>query len=303
MPGAAVPFTRLFGVSARFEAQTFPPIVVENLHDDGLKIEWEVKKTNKSSKLDTMDCTIYGLHPKTRQALANYVAVSAFPTFNIKCRLSIGWDGQVMTLFEGQITSIQPDKEEKTTDAAEAATKFKVDDGIDLATKPAVVGNLAALGMSLIIAKIAADLKLTYSVAAKAAIAKAAKSLPHDSFKSYTASGGRELLDQLFDTLGLSWSIQGGRLVVFEVGINNEVLPFTLGQDSGLLTWSITDKGAIKAKALAIPLAIPGGQVTIIDKDGKPVTGGPVRIEKATFKGSTDHNSLMTLVCQKLKPI
>jgi hypothetical protein len=298
---AQVPFTRFLNVSAAVEIGTVPKVFVNALKDDGLFVEWKIKKTNKS-EADTMELSIYNLPPDVRKSIQAYASKPpGIPTLDYQVRLSIGWDGQVMQVFKGRVKHVEAERSAKAGDRKDAITFLRVLDGVEKSDIPKGDGTNSLAAAGAIIAKHVGILKIGPLTSKQiGVIAKAAKKLPLDFFR--VAAGGtdpKKTLDAVFETLNLSWSIQNGKIVIYDRGINSEALHVVLNPQSGLLTYEVKDDGNIKIKALANPAVLPGGPVTVYDKDNQVVTGAPLRVEKVEFEGDTESKSLMTILGRK----
>ena len=108
-------------------------------------------------------------------------------------------------------------------------------------------------------------------------------------------------MTELLASIGLAWGVAGGKIVVYKGGIRKDLLPSILAPVTGLLKWLELDDGGVQFTALAQPMIEPGGQITINDVFGVPVGGGPLRVERVTFSGSTVGTSTMEGVARKLQ--
>lgn len=302
MPAPALlPFTRFYGVAAAVEFGSIPRVYVNNLKDDGLFIEWKCEKTVKSDP-DKLELSVYNMRASDRKALQAYASTfPGVPELEYVIKFSIGWDGQVMQLFEGNIRHIEADRSAKTGDRINAVTFCRALDGVPTKELPPGGGSKFALGTKFIIADILGRLKLRVSPDALKAIGKAAAKLPYDAWHNVYSINWHNMLDAMMEMLGLSWTIQGKEFIVFEQGVNTKALAVHLSPKSGLISYSIKDNGDVKIKAMANPALVPGGPVFVYAHDGSKVTGGEMRVQKVTFEGNTDGKSLMSAVAKKPK--
>ena len=294
----SVPFKRFLGVCAEVAYSSLPPVTVRNIADDGPYIEWRCEKTIKPDA-DRCEIAIHNLHVLDRATLQAFATKHpGLPLLDFPVRISIGWDGQTALLFSGKVRHFDADRNAKGADRTRIVTWCRALDGVQLKDRPPGLGNFAKMTVTLIVGKLVAQAGLRISPASLALIGKAAAKLPHSSFRSLASVSIDDALRQWTATLGLSYAVQEQTVVILDRGINPEALLVRLGPDSGLLTYKVRNNGTVLISALAVPVVLPGGPIQLLDSKGAVVTGGDLRVEKVTFKGSTDRDSTMEIVAR-----
>ena len=291
-----------------------PPVTVQSLTGEGLRVTWEINKSN-SSEPDSGSVTIYNLQTASRKILA--AIVPTLPAFGFRASVSIGWGDTLnpglgfvppTQVMSGRIWSITPELKERT----DVLTVVEFGDGLveqrDAAPSGTSLGFAQLLTWSALVGLVVTELGLTLSPAAAPVIdaAAAARGLP--SFGGANAIIGdrevREKLDNIFDTLRIGYTVDNGVVRVFDPsGLRNDLPPQVLTPLSGLLSFAQTDDGGVEFEALANPLLAPGAQVTIVGDDGIAQGGGPLRLESIQFRGDNYAQSLMTGVARKFAPL
>jgi len=307
-------FPEFLNVTSLVNVGSAPPITVQNLTGEGLRVTWEIDKSN-SSEPDSGRVTIYNLQTASRRILS--ALIPSLPGFAFRCSLSIGW-GDVQNpglgfvpptqVLTGQIVSIVPERKERV----DVLTEIRFGDGTveqrDTAPNGTALRSAQLLTWSSIIRLVVLELGFTLSPAADLVIDQAASNLNLPSYGAANAIIGdrevREKLDNLFDTLRLGYTIDNGVVRVFDSsGLRNDLPPQRLTPLSGLLSFAVTDDGGVEFEALANPLVAPGSQVTIENAAQIVQGGGPLRVERIRFVGDNYRESIMRGVARKFVPL
>jgi len=271
----------------------WPPILVENLTGQGLRLDWQVDKM-RGPDPDSVSLTIYNLATVSRALLS--AAWAAFAPTIIS--LYIGWGGLPELVFKGDAWHMVPERVEGTDIITTIQAR---DGGLALRDTPPSGSTGFSLGVQLAVAQILGQMGLTPSSTAMAAIGLAAGENPvAATIQHIDADEPREALDILLASVGLAWGIADGMFVVYRGGLRNDVLPAILAPKSGLLNWRVADDGGVEFEALAQAGVVPGCQVTINGPTGEVIGGGPLRIDEIRFGGSTEGLSTMTGVARKV---
>ncbi len=272
---------------------TFPPILVENLTGQGLRLDWQVEKM-RGGDPDSASLTIYNLATVSRALLATAWA-AMMPTI---VTLFIGWGGLPELVFRGDAWHMVPERVEGT----DVLTTIQARDGGGAVRDTPPSGSTGfGLGLQLAVAQILGLMKLPPSSTAMASIAAAAAgNVAAQSLQHIDATEPREALDVLLASVGLGWGIADGMFVVYRGGLRDDVLPAILTPQTGLLNWRVVDDGGVEFEALAQSSVVPGCQVSILGPLGAVIGGGPLRIDEVRFSGSTEGVSTMAGVARKV---
>ena len=307
-------FPEFLHVTSLVNITGITPITVQSLTGEGLRVTWEINKSN-SSEPDNGTLTVYNLQTAARKILASIVP--SLPAFGFRCSLSIGWgDAQNPGLgfvpptqvLSGRIVSITPEFKERV----DVLTEITFGDGVVEQRDAAPTGDVQKfaklLTWSSIVRLIVLELGLALSPAADPVIDAAAFALGLPSYGAANAILGdreiREKLDNIFETLRIGYTIDDGIVRVFNPsGLRNDLPPQELAPRSGLLSFANTDDGGIEFEALANPLVAPGSQVVIRNENEIIQGGGPLRVEKIQFIGDNYADSIMTGVARKFRPV
>lgn len=287
-------FVELFQVASTLIVASVPSLLVANLTGQGTYMEWTVRKTRTPSP-DVATIRVFNLHRAKREALRASAKIPG-PVF---VALAIGWRGICELVFGGEVWSMRA--EDRVGDdvishiEAGAGAKAQRDTppsgvttaGTDIGT--ALTLMLANLGWSMSPAALALVTSLT----------AAAGSTPVQLTGGMEAT---EVLDVLFASIGLSWSLSDNNIVVvYQYGQRVDLPATLLAPTTGLLEWSPTDDGGTTFKALARPDVQPGGAVTVMDPYGKLVGDGFQCVDELTFEGTSSGPSTMTGVTRPIE--
>lgn len=305
------PFPFFLYPTATLTATTTPPLVVQNLDGDGLRIDWTCSKSNKPES-DTAEIVIYNLGRPQRELLAALVPV--LPAFSFRAVLSVGW-GRVATpqfvppfvLLQGNIKKIVPSRKTRT----DVLTIFEIGDSVysqrDTVTAQ-VLNNIQGFTWSTAVAAVAAQQGRAVAPQALAAIDAAAtrRRIPLTQLRNLNLRSGDldQVLTDLLETLKLNYVVENDIVHVFDTsGLRLDLPQVVLSASGGLLSYSEEDDGAVSFSALANPLVQPGSQVVVLDELNLIVGGGPLRVERIDFAGSTAANSTMDGIARKFEVI
>lgn len=285
----------LFNVAAQVIVASIPPFNVNALDAEGALIEWSVSKQWGPSP-DMASIAIYNLDPVLRKALS--ISVSNF--LAVPVTLNVGWDGLIQTLFTGSIWKLVAERIETT----DVVTMIEAGDGsVALRDSPPSGEAFFGLSMKVAISKILGfELKIPPLPTSLAIIeAEAAKVPVSFFFQDVSDLDPRDKLDILLSTIGLSWGISGGFFVVYKDGKRDDIPPLVLNPGSGLIRWEELDDGGVQLEALGQTSVEPGMQINVIDEKLAIVGGGPLRVEKVDFSGSSEAGFTMAITARKLQ--
>lgn len=279
------------------------PNPVVNLDGNGLKIEWDIERT-RSSTPDQGTVTIYNLSPSSRKILHEAWKLStAVASYLVD--LSIGWGGLVERVFVGDVWKIVPE----VRVGEDVLTVLELGDGgpklRDAANPKQANMNNAQITFILLVL-VEADpslggLGLPIDPISRGVIEARARLSPFLGFDNYAGQGNTaDQLDELMDMLDLEWKIHQGVFIVMAAGnaATASVDAIPLVAASGMLSWSQEDNGGITATALANANVKPGTQIQVQDSFG-PVGLVPYRVERVSFTGATDGESIMQITARK----
>lgn len=293
-----IPIPEFLQVSASFIAV---PNTVVNLDGTGLKMEWDIERT-RSSTPDQGTVTVYNLSPSARKVFHEAWKLSTEVASYI-LDLSIGWGGLVERVFVGDVWKIIPE----IRIGEDVLTVFHLGDGVDKlrdGVTPLGANQAKTLFTAVLLILVSSEkgLRIPIDPVSLVLIQAKAALLPATLFWNYVGQGSlEENIDDLIDLVGLEWKVHQGIFIVMDKGnaATASTIAIVLKAGGGLLSWAQEDDGGISATALANPNVKPGTQVTIIDSFGIPV-GSPVhRVEKVSFRGATDGESIMEIVGRK----
>lgn len=273
------------------------PVPIINLDGSGLKMEWNIERT-RSSTPDRGTITIYNLSTAARKAI-HEAWKQLEGTLGYLMEFSVGWENLVERIFVGDAWKIVPE----IRVGEDVLTVFEVGDGNKQVRDATVGQGFAKVTVDILITFLVLNtLKVPLDPASKAKILQKAAQLPVQQWNNYILAGDpQDRLDELVDTLGLEWKIYQGSFIVTDKGNAATASPIAtlLAAKTGLLTWAQEDDGALLATALANPNVKPGSQIRVKDSFGVPVGALAHRVEKITFRGATDGESLMDIVARK----
>lgn len=306
------PFPFFFAPNVAVTLTAVPPVVVENFDGgDGLRIEWNVEKTNKP-QADTGTVRIYNLARATREVLEAVIPV--LPAFSFVGTIAVGW-GRIGTphfvppfrLISGNITKIVPNMKTGVDVVTEVTIGDSMTSGRDSVASQTLT-NIQGFTWSTAIAAVAAQQGRTLSPLAPAFIdaAATAKKIPLTQLRNLNLRSGdlEQILTDLLATLGLNFVVQDNVISVFDKsGLRQDLPQVILRAEGGLLDFAVRDDGGVDFTALANPLVQPGSQVTIFNEVGVLVGGGPLRVEHVAFDGSTYESSTMSGTARKFQVI
>ena len=268
-----------------------PPILVTNLDGSGLTIEWSVDKT-RTPEPDTARVRIVNLLQLSRKALAEVASLG----LGLNVSLMIGWQKVPTMVFNGLAHKITPE----TFEGTDIVTTVECGAGGDISSSSPSSAAIAGAGVPLVLAKLLGDLKIPPSPTAFPEVTAAAAKVPAANLFQWVTTGNpREDLDLLMASIGLSWGIERGFFVVYAGGLRNDLLPLLLSPSTGLVKWAPLDDGGYEFEALADASAAPGQQVIMTDEKSLPI-GGPLRIDKLVYTGSTRGPSIMQGTARKV---
>lgn len=296
-----IAFKNFLQVSAQL---LLTPTPIVNLDGTGLKMEWNIERT-RSSTPDRGTIMIYNLGTAARKAIHETWKQLA-PTLGYILEFSIGWENLVERIFVGDAWKLVPE----IRVGEDVLTVFEVGDGnkgVRDGVQPIAAnmsqGQIDFILLTLVEATVElGGLGLPIDPASRAVISAKAKQSPFPKFDNYAGTGNTaDQVDELIDQLGLEWKIYNGSFIVTDKGNAATASPIAtlLSAKTGLLTWAQEDDGGIVVTALANPNVKPGSQISVIDSFGIPVGAPAHRVDKVSFFGTTDGESLMEIVGRK----
>lgn len=292
------PYNRGAGIVTRspFSTENIP-LTLTSSGGDGLTFTWDVDKTIGPTP-DTARIVIYNLAKTVRLQLHTLMGLP----LPVEVILMLGWESIPETVvFTGQIWKLIPERLEDP----DVLTLIEAGCGWPaIRDAPPGGGTEAALGAELILSVLTAQLGMVVSAAALAKVTAESAKVPITKLFNFTGDENpREALDLLMASIGLSWGNDNGFFVVYQNGLRDDLPATFLAPQSGLLKWEQQDDGAVEFEALSNPLVVPGAQVHLATTRGELIGGGPLRIERVSFSGSTDGPSLMNALARKVKVI
>lgn len=270
-----------------------PPVLVENLTGQGLRLDWQINKA-RGGDPDSCSLSIFNLHFGFRTMLQ-----AAWATFSpMIVRLYIGWQGIPELVFTGDAWHFVAEK----VQGADIVTAVQaMDGGGALRDTPPGGSTAIAMGIKLAVAQLLDMMGISPGPTAMAAITLACTgNVAAETLQRVDVTEPREALDVYMASIGLAWGIADGFFVVYRNGLRDDVLPVLLTPISGLLEWRVVDDGGVQFEALTNVSVVPGCQLTILDPTGVVVGGGPLRVDKISFNGSTQGTSTMTGTARKV---
>ena len=282
--------TRLIVVS---EPPTGPPVLLENLSGQGLRLDWQAEKM-RGGDPDSASLSIYNLHFGWRAALQ--ASWATFSTMTIQ--LFVGWSGIPELLFRGDVWHFVAEQ----VSGADIITTIQArDGGAALRDTPPGGSTAVGLGIKLAVKLILKAMRIPAGPTALAAIdLAAAGNFAAETLQHVDTVGPGEALDLYMASIGLAWGLADGFFVVYRGGLRDDVLPVLLAPTSGLLEWRVVDDGGVEFLALTNVAVVPGCQVTLLDPSGVVIGGGPLRIDQVAFSGSTEGQSTMSATARKV---
>lgn len=249
-------------------------IVLGTTEITGLKCEFSVAKSLKKEP-NTCTIKVYNLSDQTRESISNPKKVSVL--------LEAGYGDAVSQIFKGELRSATSE-----VDGPNIVTTLTSGDGekaIQKARLNIPVGAKTPPGT--VLQKIADALKkegigLGNTAAAVAKLeAKGYVLYPVSTVVSGKTS---QIMTDFCRSAGLEWSIQDGRLQIFDLGKSLDDKPLILRADTGLIgSPSVDSDGVVNATVFMIPEVRPGMRVVFDSRFVK----GLYRIKHADYSGDT----------------
>ncbi len=259
--------TRLFKRVAEVTVETAPG---RGVGITGLRVQFKVTKTLRPEP-NTAEVTITNLSAETRRQVQ--------PAGSL-VTLVAGYDGATKQLFQGDMRLGN-----HTRQGTEWVTRLEAGDGEKEVRQSKVVESFqAGARKEAVVKRLLETMKLNVrdavaTVAKKGLAAGAAEFAKGVSISGNTAKE----LTRILDGMGLSWSIQDGKVEILAKGdlVGDAVF---LSPATGLVgTPEIGEKGYVKVRSLLNPLIRPGVGI-VLDTE---VIKGTFRVEKAEYRGDT----------------
>ena len=238
---------------------------------DGLKISFEVEKTNESNP-NTANINAYNLSAQTRSLLEST---------GTRIILEAGYKKTVAVIFKGNVTKVKHNIEGVDTiteieggDGDNAFRNMRIDRGFPPgATTKSVIDAIANEMKLPVGAKITQSLKKIYA-------------------NGLTLSGYcRDQLDDICETNDLEWSIQDESLqIVPKTGFVQDTMILINSKTGMVGSPSKTDKG-IEFKSLLQPRLNPGRRVKIESR----MINGIFKLRKVEHKGDSRDGEFLSI--------
>lgn len=249
-------------------------LVVGTTEVTGLACDFNVSKSLKAEP-NTCTIKIRGLSDKTIDSISNPKKVPVL--------LEAGYGDKISQIFLGELRSATheidgPEVISTLTsgDGEKAVQKARLNIQVGARTPPATVLQRVAEALK----KEGLGLGNTAALAAKLA-AKGYVIYPTSTVLTGSAA---QIMTDLCRSAGLEWSIQDGKLQIFDLGNALDEKPLILDETSGLIGSPSTDAdGVVNCKVLMIPNVRPGLRVQLNARFVK----GIFRIKHATYTGAT----------------
>lgn len=271
------------------------PIVVDTLSpdQDTLRFDWRCR-LDATSNPDECSITIYNLSPEVRAFIANAPAP-------LGMMLAIGWGGVPRPVFEG------PRRTRDETGFVDVTTT--IDAMAYIAEEGKGVPGGTEVGAAAISLTITEARKLGHIVTPPvvALVAQEAAKLGITAWKSPGNHEPKTLLDWLFATLDLKWSVDSTNncIAVYKHGLRADLGIVVLGPTTGLLSATPVDDEGIDFEGLAQPrIVVPGCALQFAEAGQFGIerpTGPPLRCESVEFTGSTYGSSTMRGTARRIE--
>ncbi len=283
---------------------TIPGITISNLDSSGLRIEWSVSRDN-TNKPDTGEIIVFNLSPtliSTIQEAWNFRQFAGF-TAVPDVVLAVGWNRVPEIVLQGDIVEFIPNRRTPT----DVLTVWRVGDGLEQMRDSTVGRSLHNVKIAVLLEPLVTlppntsdiglgGLGLIFPPESAALITTAVAEIPFQDWSNITPGMSTKIaIDFIMETLGLEWRIHNGTFVALRGGLINRPGP-VISPQSGLIEYTPKDDGGITFTALADSRFEPGIRFTVLDNLGKPIGSPSYRLESVAFTGSTDENSLMSVV-------
>lgn len=288
-------FNRFFNVGAKVEIVTntqAPVLIVDSSDGQGLRISWETSKTFGSNS-NNGSFVIYNLS----KTLIEYIETlqSLIGNTGFSATLSFGWEGQVYELLTGQISKLLT--QERTANDVLTMVEFSENYLNNQQALPEAIQAADAFWIGGF-TSIATSLGVTLSAQFLTALAANPIAVSVPTFSAVFANDPQADMDVLVSAMGpgYDWVIISGEIFLLNQGLySDQSPPAVLQPSSGLLTFTPQDDGGLAITAVGNPGISPGQQLLVNDGLGKPLGGGPLRIESASWSGDTDSGCVMNI--------
>jgi len=273
---------------------------IANLDGSGLRFEWSITRDNTPNP-DQGEIAIYNVAPVLAGSIAEaWRALSAASGYLVT--FAIGWERIARTVIAGDVWDLIPDERTPT----DRVLRLRIGDG-NTANRDSVTSKtynaIPVVQVVELVAKLKAGspsdpnsggLGLGFPDESRALVADAAKSVAVKSINVAAGYNARELMDDLMSTLGLEWRVSNGQFIALRGGVINRPGPI-VKPSSGLISYQTRNDGGIDFTALADPAVEPGIQVQVLDDDDRPFGASVYRVDRVTFSGNTDAESIMSV--------
>ncbi len=277
---------------------------IANLDGSGLRIEWSIMRDNTPNP-DQAEVAIYNLAPVLAGSIAEAWRALA-PASGYLVTFGIGWERIAKTVIVGDVWDLIPDERTPT----DRILRLKIGDG-NTANRDSVSANtykdITVVRAVELIATLKAGspnepnsggLGLKFPEESRAVVSDAAKAVAVKKITIAGAYNARELMDEFMDTLGLEWRVTNGQFIALRGGVINRPGPI-VKPSTGLIAYTTRNDGGIDFTALADPEVEPGIQVQVVDDNGEPFGAVVYRVDRVTFSGNTDGESIMAVSASK----
>ena len=277
---------------------------IANLDGSGLRFEWQITRDNTPNP-DQAEIMIYNLAPVLAGEIAEaWRALSAASGYLVT--FGLGWERIAKTVIVGDVWDLIPDQRTPT----DRILRLKIGDG-NTANRDSVSVNtykdITVVRAVELIATLKAGspdepnsggLGLDFPDSSRAVVSEAAKAVAVKKITIAGAYNARELMDDIMSTLGLEWRVKNGQFIALRGGVINRPGPI-IKPSTGLISYTTRNDGGIDFTALADPEVEPGIQVQVLDNNDRPFGAVVYRVDRVTFRGNTDGESIMAVSASK----
>jgi hypothetical protein len=278
---------------------------IANLDGSGLRFDWTITRDNTPNP-DQAEILIYNLAP----VLAGEIAeawITAWPELaGYRVSFGIGWQRIAKTVIDGDVWDLIPDERTPT----DRVLRLKIGDGNTANRDSVFTATYKAITVVAAVELIATlkaaapgtpnggGLGLEFPESSRALVSEAAKEVAVKKINIAGAYNARELMDDFMDTLGLEWRVTNGQFIALRGGVINRPGPI-VKPSTGLISYTTRNDKGIDFTALADPEVEPGIQVQVVDDNGQPFGAVVYRVDRVTFSGNTDGESIMAVSASK----
>lgn len=260
-----------------------PPVVtLSNVDDDGLRIAFNVKRTNEPEPDQAM-FRVWNLAATTRQQITELF--EAFDLLTVK--IVGGYVGFTEVIYFGDVWRLQHQR-----NGAEVVTEIGTGDG-HASYRDGRMNQAFAAGVPVDTVRklVEAGLGLKPGADAEGAFAQAlsGSKIAGGFSNGFVAVGkAADMLTEITAAVGVKWWIRDGKIVYVPATQATNDVAIVLNPGSGLLSHTEPREfGDVEFTALLNPKIFPGRQVILQNGLGIPIDGTPHRVDVSEYTGDT----------------